>query len=204
MYFRLLKEPGPILQALGTGPATNTRLVVEKNRGGKDGMVFPYTLRLVEAPEKDEDGDPVTTRVVDWLPPGSVEAAPAPDDPWLKSCRRDDQRVAVTRFKRALLEALAEHGIEHAIPSALHVRTSTPIGENEVRTPSADAPTVRMVTQTAVWEAFSLCTPNDPRQTTHSRFTRARDHAEWQGLIQAGNIDGITYLWLTRPEADEG
>src|SRR5215468_1901652 len=85
----------------GTGPATNTRLVVEKNRGGKDGMVFPYTLRLVEAPEKDEDGDPVTTRVVDWLPPGSVEAAPAPDDPWLKSCRRDDQRVAVTRFKRA-------------------------------------------------------------------------------------------------------
>jgi AAA domain len=35
----------------GAGPATNTRLVVEKNRGGRDGMVFPYTLRLIEAPE---------------------------------------------------------------------------------------------------------------------------------------------------------
>jgi hypothetical protein len=43
------------------------------------------------------------------------------------------------------------------------------------------------------------------RQTPgrHSRFERARDRAEQRGLIQAGNIDEVTYLWLTRPAAGD-
>ena len=62
---------------------------------------------------------------------------------------------------------------------------------------------MRMVPQEAVREAFYLCTPDDPRQTQRSRFDRARDHAEWLELVQAGKVDGITYLWLTRPKAEE-
>jgi hypothetical protein len=61
-----------------------------------------------------------------------------------------------------------------------------------------------MVDQEIVREAFYLCTPGDPRQTLHNRYNRARDRAEQRGLISAGNVGGITYLWLTRPDLDGG
>lgn len=67
----------------------------------------------------------------------------------------------------------------------------------------ASDPVVRMVDQETVEEAFYQCTPNDPRQTQRSRFVRARDRAEQLGLIAAGNIEGVTYLWLTHPEPED-
>jgi hypothetical protein len=57
-----------------SGSVTNTRLAVRKNRSGRQGQEFPFVLRMVEAPEKDEDGDPITTMVVDWSPPGTAPA----------------------------------------------------------------------------------------------------------------------------------
>jgi len=171
----------------GTGPATNTRLVVEKNRGGKDGMVFPYTLRLVEAPEKDEDGDPITTRVVDWLPPGSAQAAPAADDPWARP-KRQDQRTAVLRLKRVLMAILAEQGVDLPI--------------------APDGPVVRMVDQKLVRKAFYACTPAEGTPEQKGRFRRqkflaALDWAEQNQLIGAGEINRVSYLWLARPKAEE-
>ena len=50
------------------GSVINTRLAVRKNRGGRQGQEYPFTLRLVEAPEPDEDGEPINTMVVDWVP----------------------------------------------------------------------------------------------------------------------------------------
>ena len=49
---------------------------MRKNRGGQQGQEYPFTLRVVEAPEPDEDGEPITTMVVDWLPntPGGNQA----------------------------------------------------------------------------------------------------------------------------------
>src|SRR5262245_62704491 len=81
-----------------SGSVTNTRLAVRKHRGGRQGQEYPFSLRMVEAPEKDEDGEAITTMVVDWLPPGAAQAAPAPDDPWAKP-KRQDQRTAVLRLK---------------------------------------------------------------------------------------------------------
>ncbi len=188
-----------------SGNVTDTRLAVRKNRGGQQGEEFPFTLRTVEAPEPDEDGDPVTTKVVDWLPAGAggVEGRPEPD-PWIEGCRRDDQRAVMSRFKRVLLAALADQGVEQPIPSKVGVQTSgVPIGD-EVWTGSLDAPVVRMVDQHVVREAFDLCTPQDTRQTRHERFKAARDRAEQLGLLNAGNIGDITYLWLTRPEPKDG
>src|SRR5262249_9057394 len=192
-----------VLVCLGTkelsGSVTNTRLAVRKHRGGRQGQEYPFTLRVVEAPEPDEDGEPVTTMVVDWLPPDAAaqQASQPEPDPWVEGCRRDDQRVAMVRFKRVLFEALAEHGMERPVPDALPRRTSPPPIGDEVRPRSAsDGPTVRMVDQETVREAFYLCTPDEPRQTQRSRFERARDRAEWLELIRAGNIDDITYLWL--------
>src|SRR5262245_1601673 len=57
-----------VLACLGdkqvSGSVTNTRLAVRKHRGGRQGQEYPFQLRVVEAPEKDEDGDPITTMVV--------------------------------------------------------------------------------------------------------------------------------------------
>jgi hypothetical protein len=198
-----------VLACLGdkqlSGSVTNTRLAVRKHRGGRQGQEYPFSLRMVEAPEKDEDGDPITTMVVDWLPPGTTTAAPLlPDDPWIAGCRQEDQRAGMARLKRVLLAALAEHGVERSIPSPTHVPNSAPTIEDELGTPVGDAPVVRMVSQEIVREAFYLCTPGDPRQTLNNRYSRARDRAEQRGLISAGNVGGITYLWLTRPDLDGG
>jgi hypothetical protein len=195
-----------VLACLGdkelSGTVTDTRLAVRKHRGGRQGQEYAFTLREVEAPEPDEDGDPITTMVVDWQPagaPGAPGGAPPRPDPWVEGCHREDQRVGMSRLKRVLMDALAEYGVDQEIPSPLRVPTSPPpIGDG-----SGDAPVVRMVDQETVREVFYLCTPEDPRQTQYNRFTRARDRAEQRGLIQAGNIDGVTFLWLTRPDSEE-
>src|SRR6476646_880278 len=60
-----------VLACLGdkslSGSVSNTRLAVRKHRGGQQGQEFPFTLRVVEAPEPDEAGEPTTTMVVDWV-----------------------------------------------------------------------------------------------------------------------------------------
>jgi hypothetical protein len=170
-----------------SGSVTNTRLAVRKHRGGKQGQEYPFTLRMVEAPEKDEDGDPITTMVVDWLPPGSVQAAPAPDDPWARP-KRQDQRTAALRLKRVLMTILAEQGVDLPIPP--------------------DGPAVRMIEQKLVRKAFYACTPTDGTPEQKGRFRRqkflaALDWAEQNQLIGAGDIDEASYLWLARPESED-
>ncbi len=92
-----------VLACLGdkslSGSVSNTRLAVRKNRGGQQGQEHPFALRVVEAPEPDEDGERITTMVVDWLPntSGGNRARPGPD-PW------------------AQMGAMAEHGVERDIP----------------------------------------------------------------------------------------
>src|SRR5215475_6472558 len=100
-----------VLACLGnkelSGNVTNTRLAVRKHRGGRQGQEYPFTLRVVEAPEKDEDGDPITTMVVDWLPAGAgAQQAPPPDDLWIAGCRQEEQRAGMARLKRVLMAAL--------------------------------------------------------------------------------------------------
>jgi hypothetical protein len=196
-----------VLAVLGdkqvSGSVTNTRLAIRKHRGGRQGQEYPFTLRQVEAPEKDEDGDLITTMVVDWLPPGSAEAPLPPDDEWVAGCRRDDQRAIMVRLKRVLLAAVADHGVERPIPSKVGVQTSDPPIGDELWTPTLDAPVVRMVDQAAVREAFDLHTPQDNRQTRYERFKAARDRAEQRGLIAAGNVGDVTYIWLTRPGSED-
>ena len=64
-----------VLACLGdkelSGSVTSTRVAVRKHRGGRQGQVHPFALRVVEAPEPDEDGEPITSMVVDWLPAGA-------------------------------------------------------------------------------------------------------------------------------------
>jgi AAA domain len=80
-----------------SGSVSNTRLAVRKNRGGQQGREYPFVLRAVNAPEADEDGEPVTTMVVDWVaaPPGGFQSQ---QDPWTHG-RRQDQRTALERCR---------------------------------------------------------------------------------------------------------
>ena len=105
---------------------------MRKNRGGQQGQEYPFALRVVEAPEPDEDGEPITTMVVDWQPNAPGGNRPEPD-PWAE-CRRQDQRTAVLRLKRVLMDILADRGVDLPIPP--------------------DGPTVRMVDQEIVREQF--------------------------------------------------
>jgi AAA domain len=174
-----------VLACLGdkslSGSVSNTRLAVRKNRGGQQGQEFPFTLRVVEAPEPDEDGEPITTMVVDWQPnmPGGTKASPGPD-PWAQS-RRQDQRAAVLRLKRLMMSAMAEHGVEREI--------------------LPDGPAVRMISQGVVRGLFYAQTPADgtPKQKADFRrqqFNRALDWAEAQELIASLEIDDVVYLRL--------
>ena len=181
-----------ILACLGdrslSGKVENTRLAVRKNRGGQQGQEYPFTLRLVEALEPDEDGEPITTMVVDWQPAGAPGGTGPGPDPWAES-RRQDQRTAVLRLKRVLMDILADRGVDLPIPP--------------------DGPTVRMVDQEIVREQFYSRTPAEgsPKQKSHSRrqkFLRALDWAEQQQLIGIEEIDGVTYLRLNRPDREEG
>ena len=182
-----------VLACLGnkelSGSVTNTRLAVRKHRGGRQGQEYPFSLRVVEAPEPDEDGDPITTMVVDWLPPGSAEASQAsPNDPWAKP-RRQDQRTAALRLKRELMTILAEQGVDLPI--------------------APDGPVVRMVDQKLVRKAFYAATPTDEgtskqkAEFRRKRFSRALDWAEDEQLIGVSEVDGVTYLWLRPKSPDE-
>jgi hypothetical protein len=182
-----------VLACLGdkalSGRFTNTRLAVRKNRSGQQGQEHPFTLRLVEAPEPDEDGDPITTMVVDWQPAGAApggSTGPAPD-PWATG-RTQDQRTAMLRLKRVLMEILAEHGVDLSIPP--------------------NGPTVRMIDQEIVREQFyrhtpAEGTPKQKRQLRFQQFKKALGLAEAEQLIGIEEIDDVTYLRLTQPDRKE-
>jgi hypothetical protein len=154
---------------------------VRKNRGGKQGQEYPFMLRVVEAPEKDEDNEVITTMVVDWSAKPS-EVAP-PNDPWQQS-RRQDQRTTALRLKRVLMSVLAEAGVDLSL--------------------GPDGPVVRMVSQDIVRTEFYVQTPADgtPEQKgslRRQKFLRALAWAEEHGLIGVKEVDNVVYLWLARP-----
>jgi hypothetical protein len=140
----------------------------------------------VVAPEPDEDGEPITTMVVDWTGP-VPETRSGPDDPWAKP-KRQDQRTAALRLKRVLMTILAEQGVD------------LPIAQ--------DGPVVRMVDEKLVRKAFYACTPADGTPEQKGRFRRqkflaALDWAEQEQLIGAGDVNGVSYLWLSRPKGED-
>src|SRR5262249_21164482 len=93
-----------------SGSVTNTRLAVRKHRGGRQGQEYPFQLRVVEAPEKDEEGDAITTMVVDWLPAGAAAAeGEAEADTWAQP-RRQGQRTAGLGVERGLMTILTQPG----------------------------------------------------------------------------------------------
>jgi AAA domain len=168
-----------------SGSVTNTRVAVRKCRGGPQGQEFYFTVRKVEDPAPDEDGDPITTLVIEWTT--EPTAPPPPKDPW-QHCRRADQQAAVTRLKRVLMAMLAEHGVDR------------PISQN--------GPTVRMIDRQIVRTEFYAQTAADgtPAQKGEFRrkqFNRALDWTEQQKLVGVRELEDVTYLWLLNPRSGD-
>ena len=139
-------------------------------------------MRIVEAPEPDEDGEPVTTMVVDWQPVSAGDGAPVQPDPW-QHCRRQDQKTDVLRLKRLLMSILAEKGVELPIPP--------------------NGPVVRMVKQAIVREHFFMHTPAEgtPEQIGHSRRQKFLDLAvqhSGEGVGTAAPTGLLLLRWQPR------
>jgi AAA domain len=172
-----------------SGRVVNIRLAVRKCRGGVQGQEFPFTTRVVEHPEKDEDGEAITTLVIDWQPVPPDGAQPQPEsDPWTPKHTRQDQRVPRLRLKRVLMSILADEGVELPIPP--------------------DGPTVRMVDKEIVRKRFFAGTsadgtPKQRRQFKFTQFKRALEWAEAETLIGIGEIGENTYVWLARFDAED-
>jgi hypothetical protein len=178
-----------VLSLLGdrelSGRVLNTRLVVRKVRGGRTGDEYPFGVREVELPEPDEDGDPVTTLVIDW---GKQEPPPAgpSQDPWEES-RRSEQRQAMVLLKRVMMAKIAEAGRELPLD-----------------------PPVRGIDQEIVRAEFYATTPVDgstarKQEMRRKRFNRAVERAHEKQLIGIREIGAVTYLWLQvqQPGEDE-
>ena len=179
-----------VLACLGererNGFVANPRLAVRKCRGGVQGREFPFTTRTVELSEKDEDGEAITTLVLDWQPVQPGGAQPQ-TDPWAQG-RKQEQRTAALRLKQVLMGILADQGVELPIPP--------------------DGPAVRMVAQRIVQNEFYTHTPVDgtpeqKRKLRYQQFTRALAWAEAQQLIGVEEIEDVTYLRLTRPDPED-
>ena len=137
-------------------------------------------MREVTHPQGDEEGNPISTLVVDWTAPAAAPTGPGPDR-W-EAESRTDTRQAMLLLKRVLMAKLAKHGME------LEGLTSGEL-------------TVRGIDQELVREEFYQQTPADGTQRQkqdfrRKRFTRAINRAIEKQLIGMREIEAITYLWL--------
>jgi hypothetical protein len=180
-----------VLACLGqrelSGRVLNLRLGVRKCRGGPSGQEFPFSMREVTHPQPDEEGNPVTTLVVDWTTPAAARTGPGPD-PW-EAERRTDTRQEMLLLKRVLMAKLAEHGVELA-----------ELTSGEL--------TARGIDQELVRKEFYQQTPADGTERQkqdfrRKRFTRAINRAIEKELIGMREIGATTYLWLLPKQPGE-
>jgi hypothetical protein len=178
-----------VLACLGeketSGRVTNTRLAIRKNRGGPQGQEYPFKLREIEI-GVDEDGDPISTMVIDWETGPAVKPVEL-GDPWERD-RKTETRQAMLQLKRVLMALLAKNGVD--LPS------------------EPDGPKVRMIDQEIAREEFyartaAEGTEEQKRKFRNQRFRRAVERAIENQLIGLRVVAGVTYLWL-RPTQPEG
>jgi hypothetical protein len=87
------------------GNVANKRIAIRKLRSGATGEETAFTLRVVDM-GVDEDGEPITTCVVDWSP---VTVKPPPDSAKGKGWSRS---ATLNLLRAALMTALKLHGSE--------------------------------------------------------------------------------------------
>jgi hypothetical protein len=176
-----------VLACLGerqlSGRVVNTRLVVRKCRGGRTGQEYPFGIREVQLPELDEDGEPITTLVIQWGAQ-QQQSAQATKDPWEEN-RQVETRQAMLLLKRVMMAKLAEAGCKLPLE-----------------------PPVRGIDREIVRAEFYAQTPVDgteaqKQERRRKRFNRALERACEKQLIGIRQIGTVTFLWLQLQQPDE-
>jgi RecA-family ATPase len=159
------------------GNVTNLQVAVRKLRAGATGAETAFRLQQVDL-DKDEDGEPITSCVVDW--------SPVTVQPQSKAAKGGKWPKSTSVFRRALLTALELHGTEAQ--------------------PFPGGATVRAVPLDKVHEEFDRYCPaegNDRAKALANRrqtFSRSRKVAEEKNLIGIREIDGTFVLWVVNCE----
>jgi len=146
-------------------------LEVRKNREGASGAEVPFSLAIEEFGE-DEDGDPVTSAVVEWAPP-SEEIKEVP--------KARSRRVpkAQSALMKAFDMAAGDHG-----------RWIYPHG--------GDGPRVFAVLREDIREAFYkvyVVDTDDVDGAVRKGFVRGIDYATEAGAIEVQNVHGEVFAW---------
>src|SRR5262249_39071861 len=170
------------------GRVLNLRVAVRKCRGGPSGQEFPFSMREVTNPQPDDEGNPITTLVVDWTAAAATSPGPGPD-PW-EGERRTDARQAMLLLKRVLMAKLAERGVELELTTGgAPMRGIDP----------------ELVAEEVYQQTPPDCTKRSKQSFRRKRFARSINRAIEKRLIGMREIGAITYLWLlsNQPNLDE-
>lgn len=141
-------------------------LVKRKVRGGVPGVVADFDLRQVVL-GMDEDNEPVTTAVVDWLGTASRAA----------DTNRKLRTPALKLFFSSLDEALADHG-------------------RDVRPFEANGPSVRAVAQDAHRDKYlERCATDANPDSKRKQYRRHLQEAINRELVTAREVNGSLMIW---------
>jgi hypothetical protein len=157
------------------GSVKNTRLAIRKQRDGVSGFEIPFNVRTIET-GLDEDGDPITSQVIDWAAPQQT-AAGANDPRWTKSMQL---------LRRILMSELADHG-----------RNARPFEDgSEVR-----ACDIELVRDEFHRQHHAEGAPQQKHETRKKAFNRALKTSKERNVIATREVAGVQLIWLIKPEA---
>jgi hypothetical protein len=155
-----------------SGEVSNCRLVIRKLRNGQAGKTFRFNTKVLQL-GSDDDGDPITTRVIEWIPSGEQNATEATKPRWT---------TTLEPLRKALMTLLSEQS-----------HSKYPFGQA--------GPVVNSVNREALRaEFFRWVTVNSSQEkgadAKRKKFNRALDAATTARLI--GVSGGM--VWLILPE----
>ena len=159
-----------------SGGLKNTRLAVRKQRDGVSGFEMPFTVRIVEI-GTDDDGDPVTARVIDWQ---ATQQPAEADAHWTPSMQV---------LRRVLMTTLVDCG--------QNVRPF--LDGPQVRACDIEPVRTEFYRQ---WPADG--TEQQKADARRKAFNRSVKDSIARGVVASRQVDGVQLIWLATQGGTNG
>jgi hypothetical protein len=158
-----------------SGEVSNCRLAIRKLRNGQAGKEIRFDTRVLQL-GSDEDGDPITTRVIEWKTSGERQAMEAKKPRWT---------TTLEPLRKALTTVLSEQG-----------QLTRPFGQEGLVVRAVNYDILRA-------EFFTRVTVDSPEErqadAKRKKFDRAFDAAARLGLIEV--YQEMVWLILAEDES---